>query len=126
MRALAVVLLVAVLVTPARTQSLQIKAKFGYLGEYELFATVTPQTSGAEHRFAGPMTVKHVGLCSHSGPNEIQGEITLQFVDAKSPIEATFVFDGRECRYKGSIAEDNIGKLSCFGDSLPFSIWFTM
>jgi hypothetical protein len=125
-RALAVVLLVVVLVTPARTQSLQIKGKFGYLGEYELFATVTLQSSGAERRFAGPMKVKHVGLCSHNGPNESQVEITLQFVDAKSPVEATFAFDGRECHYKGRIAEDNIGELSCSGDSLPFTIWFTM
>ena len=51
---LALVLLIAVLATSARAQSLQIKGKFGYLGEYEFFATVSPQTSGAKHRTRRP------------------------------------------------------------------------
>jgi hypothetical protein len=123
---LALVFLIAVLATSARAESLQIKGKFGYLDEYEFFATENPQTSGTQHRLAGPLTVKHVGVCAHSGPQESQGEIILQFIDAKSPIEATLAFDGRQCRYKGRIAEHNIGELSCSGDAVPFSIWFRM
>jgi hypothetical protein len=123
MRALALALVISVLVAPAHAQSLQINGKFGYLGEYELSATVSTQTSGAKRELAGPMTVKHVGLCTHSGPNESQGEITLQITDAKSPIEATLVFDGRQCRYKGRMSADNIGELFCSGNSVPFSIW---
>jgi hypothetical protein len=126
MRALALALVIAVLVAPAHAQSLQINGKFGYLGEYELSATVSTQTSGAKRELVGPMTVKHVGLCTHGGPNESQGEITLQITDAKSPIEATLVFDGRQCRYKGRMSADNIGELFCSGDSVPFSIWVRM
>ena len=126
MRALALALLIAALVTHARAQSLEVKGKFGYLGEYELFATVSPQSPGVQHRLIGPMTVRHVGLCTHNGPNESRGEITLQFIDATSPVQATLAFDGRQCRYQGRMAENNIGELSCSGDSVPFSIWFTM
>jgi hypothetical protein len=123
-RALALVLLMAALVNPAGAQNLDLRGKFGYLSEYEFFATVSPLPSRAQHRLSGALTVKHVGLCTHSGPSESQGEITLDFIDAKTQIQATLVFDGRQCRFKGRIAESNVGELSCSGDTVPFSIWF--
>ena len=45
------------------------------------------------------MTVRHVGLCSHSGPNEMDGQIKLRFTDATSKIAATLWFDGHQCTY---------------------------
>ena len=92
MRAFAALML-ALLDTPGHGQQpLQISGKFGFLGEYELSATVTPDTVGSKQKFAGPMTVRHVGLGTHNGPNESRGEITLQVTDARTQIDATLTF----------------------------------
>ncbi len=120
----AVVLLIAALDTPVFAQPLKIAAKFGFLGEYELSAAVPSQTSGGEHRLIGAMTVRHVGLCTHNGPNESYGEISIQVTDTNSQISATFAFDGQQCSYKGRVAQQNIGELICPTGAIPFSIWF--
>ena len=118
--------MLALLDTPGHGQSIQINGKFGFLGEYEFSAAVTPAAVGSKQKFTGPMTVRHVGLCTHNGPNESRGEITLQVTDARSQIDATLTFDGQQCTYNGKRSEDNVGALVCSGDSVrvPFGIWF--
>ena len=54
MRALALAFVIAALVAPAHAQRLQINGKFGYLGEYELSATVSAQTSGKSANSRAP------------------------------------------------------------------------
>ena len=110
----------------AHAQSMEVNGKFGYLGEYELSATVTAQSFGGRQEFSGPMTVRHVGLCTHNGPNESQGEITLQFTNAKSRVEATLAFDGQRCRYNGKMSEKDVGELFCSDSAIPVSLWFKM
>lgn len=122
--ALVLALLMAVLDTPVFAQPLKMAAKFGFLGEYELWATVAQETSGREHWLTGPMTIKHVGLCTHNGPNESHGEITVQVIDRRSQISAAFAFDGQRCTYKGRVSQENIGDLICSAGAIPFSIWF--
>jgi hypothetical protein len=51
MRAFAVALMLALLDIPAHGQSLQVNGKFGFLGEYELSASVTSDTVGSEQKF---------------------------------------------------------------------------
>lgn len=112
--------------TVANAQLLEVNGKFGYLGEYELSATVTAQSLAGRQEFSGPMTVRHVGLCTHNGPNESQGEITLQFTDAKARVEATLAFDGQRCRYNGKMSEKDVGELFCSDSAIPVSLWFKM
>lgn len=122
--AAAVVLLTAALGTTCLAQPRNIAAKFGFLGEYELSAAVSPETSGAEHTLTGPMTIRHVGLCTHNGPDESRGEISVRLADAKSQISATFAFDGQQCTYRGRVSRANVGDLVCPASTIPFSIWF--
>lgn len=110
----------------AHAQLLEVNGKFGYLGEYELSATVNAQSLGGRQEFSGPMIVRHVGLCTHNGPNESQGEITLQFNNAKSRVEATLAFDGQRCRYNGRMSEKDVGELFCSDTAIPVSLWFKM
>src|SRR6266536_5340201 len=58
------------LAAPASAQSLQIVGYSGYLGEWELTATVTENASGQIKEYSGPLTMKHVGLCTQDGPEE--------------------------------------------------------
>jgi hypothetical protein len=122
--AAAVALLIVALGDSGFAQPRSVAAKFGFLGEYELSAAISPQTSGAEHMLTGPMTIRHVGLCTHNGPDESRGEIAVRVAETKSQINATFSFDGQQCIYKGRVSRAHIGELVCPTSTIPFSIWF--
>ena len=123
MRTIALAFLIAIFGAPAHAQSLQVTGKFGYLGEYELSAEVAAVASGEKKEFSGPVTIRHVGLCTHSGPDQTDGQITLQFTDLTRRIEATLSFEGQKCTYNGVMSKTDVGQLVCDGSPLPFSIW---
>jgi hypothetical protein len=111
-----------VFATPVAAQSLQLQGKTGYLGEYELSASVIGQGSGSKKEFSGPLIIKHVGLCTHDGPNETVSQIRLRH--ASSGIAATLVFEGSECTYQGILSESHVGFMACAdGTSLPLQLW---
>jgi len=66
------------LATPARAQFHEVIGYVGYLGEWELIATVSERVSNGTKEFSGPLSMKHVGLCSQDGPEEKTGEMRLR------------------------------------------------
>ena len=55
----------------AQAQSLRVAGTAGYVSEWELNGdAIQTVVSGATKEFFGPLTIKHVGLCSHDGPQE--------------------------------------------------------
>jgi len=123
MRAFAIASLIAVSITPARAQSLRVSGHFGYLGEYEFSAEVIPKASNEREEFSGPMIIRHIGLCTHNGPNQMDGQIQLQFSNKTSRIAATLSFDKQRCTYNGNMSKTDVGELVCSTDAVPFSIW---
>ena len=108
----------------AHARSLQIHGVTGYLSEYDLSASVSSDASEGVEELSGPLTIKHVGLCTHDGPNEMLSQLNLEFVDASAPVTATFNFDGHECSYRGYLSETHVGVLTCNkGLSLPLRLW---
>jgi hypothetical protein len=111
-------------VSPAGAEPLHIHGTTGYIGEYELSGTVTEQYFNGKKEFSGPLTVKHVGLCTHDGPQETIGEIRFQLTQSSSRIIATLDFDGSKCSYNGMFSESYHGFMDCGGGgSIPLSIW---
>jgi hypothetical protein len=125
MRPVSFLLTLSVLVGPsARAEPLQIHGTTGYAGEYELSASVSEQNSNGKKEFSGPLTVKHVGLCTHDGPKETVGEIRLELAKRSSRITATLDFDGSKCTYEGLFSEAYHGFMECGRDgSLPLRLW---
>jgi hypothetical protein len=110
--------------TPAGAQSMQVHGKTGYLGEYELSSSVTERGSNGEKEFSGPLIIKHVGLCTHDGPNETVSQLRFRVIGASSRIAATLVFEGSECTYRGMLSESYHGFMTCAdGTSLPLRLW---
>lgn len=123
MKAAVLALLLAMLSVSARAESLQLAGKFGYLSEFELSAQLAAPAPNAKE-FSGAMTIRHVGLCTHDGPEQKQGHIKLQFAGPSAPVKATLVFDGHECSYRGRLSKTAVGQMDCPGISaLPFSLW---
>jgi len=108
----------------ADARSLQIHGVTGYLSEYDLSASVSSDASEGIEELSGPLTIKHVGLCTHDGPTEMLSQLKLEFVDASAPVTATLNFDGHECSYRGYLSETYVGVLTCNkGLSLPLRLW---
>ena len=123
MRTAVLALLLAMLGVSARAEPLQLAGKFGYLSEFELSARLAAPAPNAKE-LSGPMTITHVGLCTHDGPQQQQGLIKLQIAGAGAPVKATLVFDGHECTYRGRLSQAAVGEMDCPGISaLPFSLW---
>ena len=103
---------------------MQVYAKTGYLGEYDLSSTVSEQFANGIKEYSGPLAVKHVGLCTRDGPKETTGRIRLQVTGSSRRVTATLVFEGVECTYEGMLSEEYHGFMNCADKtSLPFRLW---
>jgi len=109
------VLIWGAVVGPARADSLQVIGATGYLSEWELSGSVTEIGSGRIREFSGPLTARHVGLCSQDGPEEKPAEIKLQIVKSGplSQIRATMTMNGTKCTFSGKISDTYVGLMDC-------------
>ena len=125
MRTLLFFIVVVAFAAPVGAQSvMELQGQTGYLGEYELSGTVSEQSSHGRTEFSGPLVVKHVGLCTHSGPQETISQIKLQITGASRRVAATVVFEGLACTYRGVLSEAYHGFMNCENQtSLPLRLW---
>jgi hypothetical protein len=108
---------------PASAQSLQLLGYSGYLGEWELTATVAEDASGRSE-YSGPVTLKHVGICSQDGPEERTGEIRLRTSASRSKLNATLSVAGVECSYSGQLSDAYTGTMTCPDrEAVPLRLW---
>ena len=84
MRALLLLIMLGALATPAQAQSRQVIGYAGVLGEWELTATVTENSSRRSKEFSGPLTMKHTGVCTQDGPEEKTGELLYRGIAARN------------------------------------------
>lgn len=109
---------------PAGAGPLQLVGYSGYLGEWELTATVTEDGATTPKGFSGPLSMKHVGLCTQDGPEEKSGTIRVEIMPSESRIKATLSVDGVECGYQGVLSDFYTGIMDCSGrERVPLKLW---
>ena len=124
MRALLLLFLLSVVAAPAGAQSRQVFGYAGVLGEWELSATVTERTSWWSKEFSGPLTLKHLGMCTVDGPEEKTGELRILLSNWSSRLTATLLIAGMECTYSGGLSDSYTGTMACPGKPLvPLRLW---
>ena len=124
MRAFFLPIVLCALATPAGAQSLQVIGYSGYLGEWELTATVTENVSGHTKEYSGPLTMKHVGVCTQDGPEERTGEMRFQISASSSQLNGTFSVAGVECTYSGRLSDSYTGTMDCPDrQAVPLKLW---
>jgi hypothetical protein len=117
-------IVLGLLPTPADAQSLQVIGYTGYLGEWELTATVTERISSRTKEYSGPLTMKHVGLCTQDGPEEKTGEMRFQMSALPSRLNATLLVAGVECTYSGRFSDSYTGTMNCPDrEAVPLKLW---
>ena len=115
-------IVLGILPTLASAQPLQVTGYSGYLGEWELTATVTENSSRRSKEFSGPLTMKHTGVCTQDGPEEKTGELRFQL--SSSRLTATLLVAGVACTYSGKLSDSYSGMMNCPDRSpVPLRLW---
>jgi hypothetical protein len=123
-RALLLLFVTGALAAPANAESLQVVGYAGVLGEWELTATVTENARGSTKEFSGPLSMKHVGICTQDGPEEKTGEIRLQISALSSQLDATLLVEGVACTYSARAADPYSGVMACPDrEAVPLKLW---
>jgi hypothetical protein len=109
----------------AHAQSFSAQAAVGYLGEWEMKGSLAKTATSTGAAYAGPVTLRHVGLCSANGVEEKSGTLELKMSSRKSDIEGTLALPDDNCRVTASVSQGYAGLLNCRdGQGIPikFSI----
>jgi hypothetical protein len=123
-RALLLLLVSGALAAPAQAKSLQLVGYAGVLGEWELTATVTENATWLSSEFSGPLSMKHIGICTQDGPEEKAGEIRFQISALSSRLNATLLVEGMECTYSAASSDPYSGVMACpDGKAVPLKLW---
>ena len=123
-RALLLLFLAGALAAPAQAQSLQVVGYAGVLGEWELTATVTEKAGLWRKEFSGPLSMKHVGICTQDGPEERTGEIRFQISALSSQLDATLLVEGLACTYSAPSSNPFSGLMACPDrEAVPLKLW---
>ena len=113
MRALSPLLVLGALAAPAQAEPRQIVGYAGVLGEWELTATVSEKAQWWSKEFSGPLSMKHVGICTQDGPEEKTGEIRFHISAFSSRLEAKLLVEGIECTYSAASSAPYSGLIAC-------------
>jgi hypothetical protein len=123
-RALLLLLVSGALAAPAQAKSLQVVGYAGVLGEWELTATVTENTRLLSSEFSGPLSMKHIGICTQDGPEEKTGEIRFQISALSSQLDATLLVEGVACTYSARLSDPYSGLMACPDrEAVPLKLW---
>jgi hypothetical protein len=114
MRIAIVVLPIVILAGPVQAGSVEVAGKLGYLSEWEVTARVTERVTAGKREFSGPLTVRHIGVCTPGRPVEMAGEIRYREIGWMTPrMRGTLVIDGAECGFEAKLAGTYDGVMSC-------------
>jgi len=124
LRALLPLFVLGALSAPAQAFPRHILGYAGVIGEWELTAVVTEKTLGWAKEYSGPVSMKHVGICTQDGPEEKTGEIRVQISSLTSQLDATLLVEGIECVYSARLSNPYIGMMACRDrEAIPLKLW---
>jgi hypothetical protein len=113
--------LIAALAAASSVQALELIGQAGVLGEWEMTANLT--ATGGKQEFAGPITLKHTGICTTDEPETRTGDIRIRMVSV-SHVRATLTIDGSPCTYSAIKSDAYVGTMSCRDRrDVPLRLW---
>jgi hypothetical protein len=122
MRTLLVAISICIVAATAGAEPYAASGQVGYLQEWELKANLAKTVSGSKIEYSGPVTLRHVGLCSANGVEEKSGNMRLTMSRAPAAAEGTLALEGDSCRIVANQAPSYSGLLTCRnGQGVPIS-----
>ncbi len=106
----------------ATAQSYSANGQIGYLQEWEMKANLAKTITSSGVSYDGPVTLRHVGLCSVNGLEEKSGVVRLTVSRRTSAVEGTLAMKDDTCRIVASASKSHSGLLNCRdGQGVPIS-----
>jgi hypothetical protein len=106
----------------AMAQSYSANGQVGYLQEWEMKANLAKTITSSGVNYDGPVTLRHVGLCSVNGLEEKSGLVRLTVSRRTSAVEGTLTMKDDTCRIVASASKSHSGLLNCRdGQGVPIS-----
>jgi hypothetical protein len=122
MRALLSAILICAGAPAALAQSYSASGQVGYLSEWEMKASLARTVTSSGEDYSGPVTLRHIGLCSVNGVEEKSGTVRLTVSPRSSGVEGTLAMKDDSCRIVASASRSYSGLLSCRdGQGIPIS-----
>ncbi|MFC5506357.1 hypothetical protein [Bosea massiliensis] len=103
----------------------ELVGKFGYLGEWDVSATLSEERAGRSGTAAlsGPLLMKHNAVCGPGETPEKSGQIRLTLRGERYSAEMTLA--GASCRFSGTLSPERHSFVACGGDQqIPLRLWF--
>ena len=120
-------LMCAAVAAPAAAATLRLKGQVGFVGEWAFASSLdSPSRIGAgpQPGYAGPLTMRHVGLCSANGPEEQTGRLSVGSLHGQAVEDLRLVYGSESCVYTGPLSEEAGGTMRCTGGSeVPIRVW---
>ena len=114
----------------ASAQASELSGRFGYLGEWEVAATLSESQAGPSRSrsYAGPLRLKHIGLCAPGESTEKSGHIRISIRPqgaAREPgYTARLTLDGDACEVSGALSQDRHSFANCGAQGqIPLRLW---
>jgi hypothetical protein len=105
----------------AQAQSFSASGQIGYLQEWEIKGSLAKTSTRTGADYSGPVTLRHVGLCSVNGVEQKSGIVQLKV--SRSRLEGTLAMDDDSCRIDASVSQPYAGLLNCRnGQGVPINI----
>jgi hypothetical protein len=106
----------------AMAQSYSVSGQVGYLQEWEMKANLAKTITDSGVSYDGPVTLRHVGLCSVNGVEEKSGVVRLMVSRRTSAVAGTLSLKDDTCRIAASASKPYSGLLNCRdGQGVPIS-----
>jgi hypothetical protein len=103
-------------------QSYSVSGHAGYLQEWEMKANLAKTITSSGVSYDGPVTLRHVGLCSVNGVEEKSGAVRLTVSRRAPSVEGTLSLKDDTCRIAASASKPHSGLLNCRdGQGVPIS-----
>ena len=120
MRAIVSAILLCAGTSAALGQSYYASGQIGYLQEWEINGSLAKTTTRSGADYSGPVTLRHVGLCSTNGVEEKPAVVQLKV--SPSRLEGTLAMDDDSCRIVASASSSYSGLMSCRnGQGVPIN-----
>ncbi len=103
----------------------ELTGRFGYLGEWDVSATLTPDKAGdaSGSILAGSLRMKHNAVCGPGETPEKSGHIRLSVRGQRYAAQMTLA--GSTCLFSGVLSESAHSFIRCGSDAqIPLRLWF--
>jgi hypothetical protein len=109
----------------AIAQSYSANGQISYLQEWEMKGSLAKTMTRTGTNYDGPVTLRHVGLCSTNGIEEKSGVVQLRIPPTNAGFVGTLALKDDNCQISASAGQPYTGLLSCRdGQGIP--IHFTI